>query len=108
MFLIQLEELFNRVYPIENIVTLSLNHLKKNVAQGDIPTDCPEIDLEHLSLDFIRTNIFINNTSEQKPFFRVSFGVVLPNHEDYIFRYDVDFNTFSEILDDYVYKTDSV
>jgi len=105
MFLIQLEELFNKVYSNEKLTQLSLKNLKGSIQQGDVDICCPKIDSESLALDLIRVNIFINNI-DQKPFFRASFGVVLPSQEEYIFRYDVDFNAQCEVLDDYVYKNE--
>ncbi|MBK9462299.1 MAG: hypothetical protein IPN94_23470 [Sphingobacteriales bacterium] len=107
MDLIDFEKLFNSSFDIEKLKEEAIEGIRLYISDNEIISefkDClpSNVKMEDLVYEYVGVTIFINRTyCEGYPFFRVCYRLNEPVKNKPIFFYDLEFNCFLEVMDDY-------
>lgn len=103
-----IEQIFNDNYNFENLKEKTIDQLERLILNSqnnflkDEEAELPRgLKYSDLKIEYICTNIFVNNHDREFPFFRISLHLNNPNTGICIFYYDVDYTINGEFSDEY-------
>nr|WP_216855420.1 hypothetical protein [Paenibacillus alba] len=106
-----IEQAFNDKYNFEKTKKNSIELLEKLISNShcnflkDEEEKLPAgLKYSDLKIRYKCTNIFINNTDREFPYYRICLELVHPRTEIQLFYYDVDYNIQGDFSDEYFGK----
>lgn len=106
----KIEDLFNKYFDFNNLITQANKYIKETLPESDTNflSEDDEIanesyPLKQLRIEYNKTHLLINNVGSM-PYFRLEFYLYEQQAEYPKYIYEIEYNSYGEFLDEYFMK----